>query len=187
MRASPVSLLVRRRNSFAAARLRFRDDAELDFGDLVMRTTLRRSLFPSQPRILFTTRLTPTNTGGRTSVASGRRTMRGFASRCIPAHRRSAQSPRAPAICGVTRSILSSCATRVLLDTVSTMYAEAVNFPSTNTAVPAGLRGAAEGIERFELASEQSDITPAPRRDVGTAAGGAAARLKASPHRAPIL
>ena len=67
------------------------------------------------------------------------------------------------------------------------MYAEAVNFPSTNIAVPAGLRGAAEGIERFELTSEQSDITPALKRDIGTVAGAAAVRLNASPHRAPIL
>ena len=113
--------------------------------------------------------------------------MRGVAARCVSAHGYSTQAQRAPAICGLTRSILTSPATRVLLDTVSTMYAEAVNFPSTNTAVPVGLRGAAEGIERFELTSEQSDITPALRRDVGTAAAGALARLNTSLHRASIL
>jgi hypothetical protein len=67
------------------------------------------------------------------------------------------------------------------------MYVEALNFLSTNTAVRVGLRGVAQGAEKFELTSEQSDITPALKRDVGTAAGAAAARLNASPHRASIL
>ena len=74
----------------------------------------------------------------------------------------------------------------MLPDTVSTMYAEAVNFSSTNAAGAMGLRGAAEGIESFELTSEQSDITPALKRDIGTVAGAAAVRLNASPHRASI-
>jgi hypothetical protein len=64
------------------------------------------------------------------------------------------------------------------------MYAEAVNFLSMNAARRAGLRGGAQGIERFELTSEQSDITPAPRRDVGTAAADALARLNVALHRA---
>lgn len=97
------------------------------------------------------------------------------------------QATRAPAIWGQTRAILAWLATHVLRDTVSTMYAEAVNFPSISTAGRVGLRGAAEGTERFELTSEQSDITPALKRDVGTVAGAAAARLSASPHRASIL
>jgi hypothetical protein len=67
------------------------------------------------------------------------------------------------------------------------MYAEAVNFLSTNVAGPVGLRGGAQGIERFELTSEQSDITPALKRDVGTAAADALARLNTSLHRASIL
>lgn len=66
------------------------------------------------------------------------------------------------------------------------MYAEAVNFLSANGAGPVGLRGAAQGIERFELTSEQSDITPALKRDVGTAAGGAQMRRNASSYRASI-
>ena len=67
------------------------------------------------------------------------------------------------------------------------MFAEAVNFLSMNAARRVGLRGAAQGIGRFELTSEQSDITPALKRDVGTAAGAAAARLNVLPHRASIL
>jgi len=67
------------------------------------------------------------------------------------------------------------------------MYAEAVNFLSTNAADPVGLRGAAQGIERLELTSEQSEITPARKRDVGTAAAGARARLNTSLCRASIV
>ena len=113
--------------------------------------------------------------------------MRRVAPRCVSGQRCFAKPPLAPAICGVTRQIFTSSATHALLDTVSTMYAEAVNFPSTNIAVPAGLRGAAEGIERFELTSEQSDITAALKRPVGTAAAACAGDDNTSLHRASTL
>jgi hypothetical protein len=95
---------------------------------------------------------------------------------------RSAQAPRAASICGLTRAIHGSRATRAVLDTVSTLYAEVFNFPSIKAAGPVGLRGDAEGIERFELTSEQSDITSTPRRNVGKVAAVATTRLKGSPH-----
>ena len=114
----------------------------------------------------------------RAGVASRCRAMRCVAARCVSAHRPSGWAPRAPAICGLTRAIRGSPATRILVDTASTMYAEEVNFSSAHSALPAGLRGAAEGIERFELTSEQSDITHARRGAIGTVAGVVAARLK---------
>lgn len=113
--------------------------------------------------------------------------MRRVAARCVPAQRRFVRPPLAPAICGVTRQIFTSSATRVLLNTVRTMYAEVVKSFSTNAAGPAGFRGAAVGIERFELTSEQSDITAALKRYVGTAAAAFAGEDDTSPHRALTL
>jgi hypothetical protein len=113
--------------------------------------------------------------------------MRRVAARCVPAQRRFARAPLAPAICGVTRQIFTSSATRVLFNTVSTMYAEGVKFFSTSAAGSAGFRGAAVGIERFELTSEQSDITAALKRHVGTAAAACAGEDNTSLHQASTL
>jgi hypothetical protein len=67
------------------------------------------------------------------------------------------------------------------------MYAEAVKFFSTGAAGSAGSRGAAVGIERFELTSEQSDITATLKRHVGTVAAACAGEDNTSLHRASTL